>query len=61
MQIESPCLDCRYRSINCHDRCLAYFKYKKRLDKYNETKKKIDSFSINTIKMLKKSNNRRFS
>lgn len=44
----SPCLNCTYRQLNCHDTCTDYQVYRKNLDYRNEKRKRIQK-EINDI------------
>lgn len=32
---ESPCRDCKKRSVNCHSECALYIEYRATLDEFN--------------------------
>ncbi len=40
MRIDSPCMGCMKRYINCHSECLDYVDYKQKLAVFNELRDK---------------------
>ena len=62
----SPCLHCGIRSINCHDNCKEYIKYKAEFEMYSKALKEniekevsIKRYKTDTIMGLKRRANTR--
>lgn len=57
---KSPCLDCKNRSLYCHDTCKRYLKYRKLIDEARvERVKEMDvmGYTINNVYKFKKARN----
>ena len=40
MKPQSPCLNCKQRTANCHSKCEEYAYFRNELDEYNAYRKK---------------------
>lgn len=58
--LTSPCKNCKYRSLTCHDHCESYKQYREKVDKANANRRKeteATSYTINTIERNRKARN----